>query len=147
MIVVVIKMLERSNLLNIYESIKKERLERRKVPIQVNEMLKELKKREPDSDKPFFRLAIIGYEIGKSFASLEHAIVYYERFNQGIVDSVKERNAYLKNAQVEIGDCFTQLQLLCETYGFDIDETRLLGAKHLAERHEDFKVKGWYEIE
>lgn len=44
---------------------------------QVDEALKELKKREPTSDSPFFRLAIIGYEIQKAFGSLEHAIVYY----------------------------------------------------------------------
>lgn len=113
---------------------------------QVDELLRALKAREPSSDNPFFRLAIIGYEIQKTFGSLEHAIVYYERFKDGIKDTEKERNAYLKNAQVELGDCFTQLQLLAETYHWDIDEVRVLGAQHLAERHKDFEVKGWTEV-
>lgn len=108
----------------------------------LNETLRELKRLEPTSDNPFFRLAIIGYEIGKAFSSLEHAIVYAERFN----NDEKSRQSHLKNAQLELGDCFTQLQLLCETYGFDITETRKLGAQHLAERHKDFKIKGWTEI-
>ena len=109
---------------------------------QVNNVLKELKKREPTSDSPFFRLAIIGYEIQKTFGSLEHAIVYFERFKE----DTAERRSYLKDAQLELGDCFTQLQLLAETYGFDIDETRKLGAQHLAERHKDFEIKGWTEV-
>jgi len=108
----------------------------------IDEILRQLKRLEPTSDNPFFRLAIIGYEIGKAFASLEHAIVYAERFK----NDEKSKQSYLKNAQLELGDCFTQLQLLCETYGFDITETRKLGAQHLAERHEDFKIKGWTEI-
>jgi len=139
-------MLEKDVLQKAVDTIKQERLERRKIPEQVNRILPELKKREPASNNKFFRLAIIGYEIGKAFASLEHAIVYYERFNDGIIDNDKEHQAYLKNAQLEIGDCFTQLQLLCLSYGFDIDETRLLGAQHLAERHKDFEVKGWCEV-
>ena len=108
----------------------------------IDETLRQLKRLEPTSDNPFFRLAIIGYEIGKAFASLEHSIVYTERFK----NDEKSKQSYLKNAQLELGDCFTQLQLLCETYGFDITETRKLGAQHLAERHEDFKIKGWTEI-
>ncbi len=113
---------------------------------KVDDLLRELKKREPSGDNPFFRLAIIGYEIQKTFGSLEHSIVYYERFKDGIQDTDKEKACHLKNAQLELGDCFTQLQLLALTYGFDIDETRELGAQHLAERHEDFKRKGWCEI-
>ncbi len=62
------------------EAIRRERINRRKIPEQVNRILPEIKAREPSSDSPFFRLAIIGYEIGKTFASLEHAIVYAERF-------------------------------------------------------------------
>lgn len=108
----------------------------------IDNKLKELKRLEPTSDNPFFRLAIIGYEIQKAFGSLEHSIVYAERFK----NDEKSRKSHLKNAQLELGDCFTQLQLLCETYGFDIYETRLLGVQHLKERHEDFKVKGWSEI-
>jgi len=110
--------------------------------IQLDNSLKELKRLEPTSDNLFFRLTIIGYEIVKAFGSLEHAIVYAERFK----NDNKSRQAYLKNAQLELGDCFTQLQLLCETYGFDLTETRLLGLQHLKERHEDFKLKGWVEI-
>jgi len=113
---------------------------------KVDDDLTVLKAREPSSHNPFFRLAIIGYEIQKTFGSLEHAIVYGERFKDGIVDTEKEQSAYLRNAQLELGDCFTQLQLLSMTYGWDIDETRELGLKHLAERHEDFKRKGWTEI-
>ena len=113
---------------------------------KITSKLMDLKNKEPTSDRPFFRLAIIGYEFGKTMSSLEHEIVYAERFKQGIVDSNKERNAYLKNAQLEIGDCLAQLQLLCITYGFDYIETRQLGVKHLEERHEDFKRKGWTEI-
>lgn len=105
-------------------------------------MLEELYLREPTSDNPFFRLAIIGYEIQKTFGSLERAIVYAERFKH----NPELRKQELKNAQLELGDAFTQLQLLAITYGFDIDETRMLGAHHLAERHEDFKIKGWCEV-
>lgn len=135
-------MLEKNSIDFTIEAIRRERINRRTIPEQVNKILPEIKAREPRSDSPFFRLAIIGYEIGKTFASLEHAIVYAERFK----DDEKMKKAELKNAQLEIGDCFTQLQLLCLTYGFDIDETRMLGAQHLAERHEDFKLKGWCEI-
>lgn len=110
---------------------------------KVDDLLKTLKAREPSADNPFFRLAIIGYEIQKTFGSLEHAIVYYERFKDGIIDTEKEKNSHLRNAQLELGDCFTQLQLLALTYGFDIDETRAMGAQHLAERHKDFEAKGW----
>jgi hypothetical protein len=135
-------MLEKDSIDFAIKSIREERTNRRKIPEQINKVLPEIKAREPTSNSPFFRLAIIGYEIGKAFASLEHAIVYAERFK----DDLTMRNAELKNAQLELGDCFTQLQLLCITYGFDIDETRLLGAQHLAERHEDFKLKGWCEV-
>lgn len=139
-------MLEKETLDEIIKKIHEERKKRKGLPDKISKKLTELKKKEPDSDKPFFRLAIIGYEFGKSMSSLEHAIVYYERFKQGIIDNDKERKAHLKNAQLEIGDCFTQLELLCNIYDFDIHETRELGAQHLAERHEDFKVKGWTEI-
>ena len=139
-------MLDKLSLDDTAKRLREERIKRRGIPDPISKKLSDLKKKEPDSDKPFFRLAIIGYEIGKTLSSLEHAIVYYERFKQGIIDDEKERNAYLRNAQIEIGDCFTQLELLCNTYNFNVDETRALGAQHLAERHEDFKVKGWTEI-
>lgn len=139
-------MFEKESLDITLQKIREERRKNRSLPDNVSKNLTELKKKEPDSDKPFFRLAIIGYEIGKSLSSLEHSIVYYERFKQGIIDNDKEHKAYLKNAQLEIGDCFTQLELLCNTYNFDVLETRELGAQHLAERHEDFKAKGWTEI-
>lgn len=138
------------NQLQYNRGIEKQKSEKQEYKLQkiviteddIDETLRQLKKLEPTSDNPFFRLAIIGYEIGKAFSSLEHSIVYTERFK----NDKKSRIAHLKNAQLELGDCFTQLQLLAETYNFDITETRKIGAQHLAERHEDFKIKGWTEI-
>jgi hypothetical protein len=104
--------------------------------------LTELKKNEPQSDKPFFRLAIIFYEIGKVFASLEHAIVYAERFKY----DPTLYNQEIKNAQLELGDCFVQLSLLCKTYNLNIWETLELGINHLEERQIDFQNKGWTEV-
>lgn len=100
-----------------------------------------LKQQEPSSDKPFFRLAIIGYEITKSLGSLERAIVYAERFK----NNPELYNQEIKNAQLEIGDCFVQLIMLCKTYNFDVWKTLELGVKHLEERHIDFEEKGWSE--
>lgn len=104
--------------------------------------LTELKAREPNSDKPFFRLAIVGYEIMKVFGSLEHAVVYAERFR----GNPKMFNQELKNAQLEIGDCFVQLIMLCKTYELDVWKTLEMGVKHLEERHRDFEMKGWTEV-
>lgn len=104
--------------------------------------LAELKAHEPTSDKPFFRLAIIGYELAKSFGSLEHAIVYAERFKT----DPKLYNQEIKNAQLEIGQYFIQLVLLCQTYHLDVWKTMEIGVKNLEERHEDFERKGWTEI-
>lgn len=109
-------------------------------PLQ--DKLIELKKREPNSDKPFFRLAIIGYEIAKVFGSLEHSVVYAERFKT----NPELFNQEIKNAQLEIGDCFAQLILLARTYDLDIWDTLKMGVQHLEERHEDFKMKGWTEV-
>ena len=104
--------------------------------------LSDLKRQEPQSDKPFFRLAIIGYEIVKVLGSLEHAIVYAERFK----DDPALYNQEIKNAQIELGDCFVQLCLLAKTYNLNIWDTLEMGILHLEERHEDFKRKGWCEI-
>jgi NTP pyrophosphatase (non-canonical NTP hydrolase) len=109
---------------------------------KLQDRLSILKKNEPQSDKPFFRLAIIFYEIGKVFASLEHAIVYAERFKH----DPALYNQEIKNAQLELGDCFVQLSLLCKTYNLDIWETLELGINHLEERHKDFEIKGWTEV-
>ncbi len=104
--------------------------------------LRELKSREPTSDKPFFRLAIIGYELAKSFGSLEHAIVYAERFKT----DPKLYNQEIKNAQLEVGQCLIQLIMLCQTYHLDVWKTMEIAVRNLEERHEDFKNKGWTEI-
>ncbi len=104
--------------------------------------LSDLKAKEPTSDKPFFRLAIIGYELAKSFGSLEHAIVYAERFKA----NPELYNQEIKNAQLEIGQCLIQLVLLCQTYSLDVWKTMEIGVRNLEERHEDFKNKGWTEI-
>lgn len=113
-----------------------------KSTLSLQKRLSELKAKEPTSDKPFFRLAIIGYELAKSFGSLEHAIVYSERFK----NNPELYNQEIKNAQLEMGQCMIQLILLCKTYDLDVWKTLELGVRNLEERHEDFKRKGWCEI-
>lgn len=104
----------------------------------VDKLLIQLKKDEPTSDNQFFRLAIITYEMG----DLNRSIVYAERFR----NDEKARTAYLANGKLALADLLTQLHLLCQTVGWDFNELRMLGAKHLNERQEDFKKEGWSDI-
>ena len=120
--------LEKTNAVNIQEDIS-----------DTDKLLIELKKNEPTSDNQFFRLAILAYEIG----DLNRSIVYAERFK----NDDKARIAYLANGKLAMADILTQLYLLCRSIGWDFHELRKLGAQHLKERQEDFKIQGWSEMQ
>lgn len=108
------------------------------VASDIDKLLIKLKNNEPSSDGQFFRLSIISYEIG----DLHRSIVYAERFK----DDEKARIAYMANGKLAMADVLTQLYLLCVSFGWNFHELRRLGAKHLEERHQDFKRDGWKEI-
>lgn len=101
----------------------------------IEKKLKELKKNEPSSDNIFRRLAIIGYEYG----FVQRHLTYAEIFNQ----DEKEKKVHLASAKLELADLITQINILCITMKWDLEELRRLGAQHLEERHEDFKRKNW----
>ena len=104
----------------------------------IDEGLIELKGNEPTSDNQFFRMSIIGYELG----DLHRAIAYSARFK----DDEKMRIAHLANGKLAMADLLTQLDLLCLTFGWDFNKLRRLGIDHLRERHDDFRRDGWSEV-
>jgi len=104
----------------------------------IDKGLIELKGNEPTSDNQFFRMSIIGYELG----DLHRAIVYATRFK----DDKKMRTAHLANGKLAMADLLTQLYLLCSTLEWDFNTLRKLGLDHLRERHGDFRRDGWSEI-
>jgi len=119
---------------------------------EVDNVLKQLKSQEPNSDNLFFRLAIINYEFG----DLNRAIVYSERFcndetmfkiEEGkevmFRDGFKDKKVILSEGRLAMADMLTQLYLLSLSLGWDWNELRKLGADHLAERHKDFNRDGW----
>ena len=104
----------------------------------IDKGLIELKGNEPDSDSQFFRMSIIGYELG----DLNRAIVYAKRFK----DDKRASTAYLANGKLAMADLLTQLYLLCLTLEWDFNTLRKLGLDHLRERHDDFRRDGWSEV-
>lgn len=106
--------------------------------VEVDKLLKELKKNEPTSDNLFYRLSIIAYEMG----DLHRAVAYAERFK----NDPKIRTGYLADGKLALADTLTQLFLLCETLEWDFHKLRKLGADHLAERHKDFERDGWCDV-
>lgn len=121
----------------------------------IDKDLRELKRKEPNSDNLFFRLAIIGYEWG----DLQRSIVYAERFNDSntifkveegkkvvFKGGFKDNPTILAEGKLAMADLLTQLFLLCESLGWKWHELRQLGTDHLRERHEDFKRDGWAEV-
>ncbi len=121
----------------------------------IDKLLKQLKSQEPNSDNLFFRNSIIGYEWG----DLQRAIVYAERFTKSDIpykvekgnkvmfrDGFKDRDTILSEGKLAMADMLTQLYLLTISLEWDWYELRKLGAKHLEERHKDFKRDGWTEV-
>lgn len=104
----------------------------------IEKELAELKKNEPTSDNQFFRMSIIGYELG----DLHRAIVYSQRFK----NDEKLKMSHLANGKLAMADLLIQLNLLCMTLEWDFEELRKLGLEHLKERHKDFEKNRWCEI-
>ncbi len=105
----------------------------------IEKELAELKRNEPTSDNQFFRMSIIGYELG----DLHRAIVYSQRFK----NDEKIKMSHLANGKLAMADLLIQLNLLCTTLEWNFEELRKLGLEHLKERHKDFGRDGWSEIE
>jgi len=105
----------------------------------IEKKLKELKKDEPSSDNIFRRLAIIGYEYG----FVQRHLTYAEIFKE----DKKERRIQLASARLELADLITQINMLCITMEWDLEELRKLGVQHLEERHEDFRRNKWRDVD
>jgi hypothetical protein len=83
----------------------------------------------------FYRLNIIGYELG----DLMKDIAYMHRFP-------KETDAHRANAKLSLADLIVQISLLCDELGFNEDELKELGWKHLEEKYKEFEQRGWVEV-
>ena len=95
---------------------------------------KEYRRKEPKAHI-FFRLSIISYELG----DLHRDIAYMYRFP-------KESSAHRANVRLSLGDLMVQLSLLCDELGFNEEEIKELGWKHLEEKYKEFERRGWVEV-
>lgn len=120
---------------NFEELLRKERVNRRAIPNDIDSQLKELKKIEPTSDNIMVRLNIIGYEYG----DLQRALVYAERFRN---DDIKVKG-YYGEGKLAVADMITMLHMLCISLGWNFEELRKYGVEHLKERQHDFIGDRW----
>lgn len=84
----------------------------------------------------FVRLTIVFYELG----DLSRDLFYANRFPN-------EAKAHLSSAKLSLGDLFAQLSLLCRELGWNEEEVRNLGWKHLRERFQEFERREWIPLE
>ena len=95
----------------------------------------EIEDRNEPKANIFFRLSIIGYELG----DLNKDIVYMRRFPN-------EKEAHRADSKLSLADLLTQISILCIELGFDEEEIRKMGKAHLNERYSEFEKRGWKEV-
>jgi len=99
-------------------------------------MYTEILKEENVEQTKDFTLSILTYEVG----NLHRLKVYTERFG-------KDRTLYLGDQKIELADALTQISLLVEQYGYDLEELRSIGLDRFKTRIREVKkaeLKGKY---
>lgn len=82
------------------------------------------------------RMNILTYEWGNAVQRIYYSIRFPD-----------DKEIYLKDAKLKLGEVLTMFQMLCQELGFDFEEVREQGLEHTKERYEDFEINKWSETD